>query len=620
MLAARVIAGIVVVLVWVLALVLPLGWAGYVAALGVTVLAGLTVYLYERYVARSGGVRRRELDAVVLACTRGATPTQQAALHALEEDFREAVTRMTGAIPGRSPRQALDAAPWFLVVGPPGVGKSSLLANSGLAYAWATAPTGPRGERACRWWLTADAVFVDTAGAWVAAEAARPEWLALLALTDKNRGRQPVDGVIVPVAADSLAVAKPEEIDALSRILRARLDEVTGYLGVDVPVHLVVTRADTVPGFWDFFGDLRDNDRAQVWGATFPPDPAPAGDRVGAAFDELLAVVTGRRLRRMATERDPARRYAAYQFPQWFAALRQNLTTLAASTFAHSVYQDPILLRGVYFTSAAGDPAARGNGPGGYFLRDLFRAVVVPDKALAARSVAEIRRRRQRRNAIAAGLAAVALLGSVLPAWSYAENEGVVTDLDAAVTAVGRPRTGPLPLADLDTLRSQVARLAAWHDQGPPLYARFGMYTGDRLYPRAATLFGALTFHEVGMPVVERRATELNAFAARYSLSGSVPTADEKTYYGDALRLYLFLTTPRMSDDASLSDATQRQWFTLHLAQAWGQANPAAQAVAWPAMNAIADLYGRLLESDARLAAPRDLGLVARVRAILART
>ena len=48
-----------------------------------------------------------------------------------------------------------------------------------------------------------------------------------------------------------------------------RLLELHEHLKVDFPVYALFTKADLVAGFMEFFGDLGEHGRRQVWGATF---------------------------------------------------------------------------------------------------------------------------------------------------------------------------------------------------------------------------------------------------------------------------------------------------------------------------------------------------------------
>ena len=58
----------------------------------------------------------------------------------------------------------------------------------------------------------------------------------------------------------------------MPRPIRARLRELHDKLGVRFPVYVLVTKADLIAGFNEFFGDLGREERDQVWGLTFPPD------------------------------------------------------------------------------------------------------------------------------------------------------------------------------------------------------------------------------------------------------------------------------------------------------------------------------------------------------------
>src|SRR5207302_8078863 len=59
--------------------------------------------------------------------------------------------------------------PWYMIIGPPGAGKTTALLNSGLKFPLAQGSgKGPiaavGGTRYCDWWFTEEAVLIDTAG------------------------------------------------------------------------------------------------------------------------------------------------------------------------------------------------------------------------------------------------------------------------------------------------------------------------------------------------------------------------------------------------------------------------------------------------------------------------
>ncbi len=84
----------------------------------------------------------------------------------LEARMREAVARLKRST---GKRNFLYQVPWYIVIGPPGAGKTTALVNSGLKFPLAGSGealpvAGVGGTRYCDWWFTDDAVLIDTAG------------------------------------------------------------------------------------------------------------------------------------------------------------------------------------------------------------------------------------------------------------------------------------------------------------------------------------------------------------------------------------------------------------------------------------------------------------------------
>jgi len=65
--------------------------------------------------------------------------------------------------------------PWYVIIGPPGAGKTTALVNSGLKFPLSRGTTpaavaGVGGTRYCDWWFTEEAVLIDTAGRYTYAD------------------------------------------------------------------------------------------------------------------------------------------------------------------------------------------------------------------------------------------------------------------------------------------------------------------------------------------------------------------------------------------------------------------------------------------------------------------
>jgi type VI secretion system protein ImpL len=109
----------------------------------------------------------------------------------------------------RGTRGYLYEQPWYIIIGPPGAGKTTALLNAGLSFPLAAemgqgAVAGVGGTRMCEWWFTEDAVLIDTAGRYTTqdsdAKVDRAGWEGFLDLLKTTRARQPLNGVLVAIS------------------------------------------------------------------------------------------------------------------------------------------------------------------------------------------------------------------------------------------------------------------------------------------------------------------------------------------------------------------------------------------------------------------------------------
>ena len=101
--------------------------------------------------------------------------------------------------------RALYALPWYVIIGPPGAGKTTALKQSGLVFPHLDPSRGGvrgiGGTRNCDWWFTNEGILLDTAGRYATEDDDREEWLAFLNMMRKYRPRKPLNGLLVAVAA-----------------------------------------------------------------------------------------------------------------------------------------------------------------------------------------------------------------------------------------------------------------------------------------------------------------------------------------------------------------------------------------------------------------------------------
>ena len=100
--------------------------------------------------------------------------------------------------------------PWYVIIGPPGAGKTTALLNAALRFPLAEklglgAVAGVGGTRRCEWWFTDEAVLIDTAGRYTT----RTATLASIAPDGRpsstcSRARpQPLNGVLVAITLNT---------------------------------------------------------------------------------------------------------------------------------------------------------------------------------------------------------------------------------------------------------------------------------------------------------------------------------------------------------------------------------------------------------------------------------
>lgn len=627
--ATWLIAATILAVVWVPVAILPVdAWVfALPVLLTVAVVAGTVAY-DRKTSAGSADARKRALTTALSERLRGANSDQQLGITTMREDVRDAVAKLTGALPGQTARRAVEALPWYLVLGPAQAGKSALLGATGLEFGYTTPAAGARGSRGCRFWLTPNMAFVDTCGDYLTGGPAYAEWLALLRELGETRPGQTLHGLVVVLAADALMQARPDDLDGLGKTLRERVDEALGFLGVDVPVYLAVTRCDNLPGFMEFFSDQRGGDRGQVLGFTLPlrakDDPVAL---TAERFDALAASLSQRVYRRVQGRTHTEARGSMYMFPQWFSGLRPAVLAVTGRLFARNRFMDQVSARGVFFVSAAEAVLVQGTdmpyaaaptGERGFFLRDFVRNVLLPDREHARPSASELLRRLHRALVFAAPLLGFALVLPVLALHAYGENVKILTDFRESLNECVRTPP-PVSLTRLDVLRASVDQLRLYELNGPPLHLRMGMYIGDEVQVRTATAYAALIYREASQRVVERTYRELTNFGTRYARPETRPNSDEITYFTGSLELYLMLTTPRSPDDPQLSDPNQRAAFSRQIQQDWQGVYPVRTPAESGARIRVVELYALVLAADQRLGYPRDLQLVTRVRTILGR-
>lgn len=502
----------------------------------------------------------------------------------------EAVQFLKSSNLGTGGRDAIYGLPWYLVAGAPSAGKSSLVISSNLNFQ--NLPSQRAAEQnfvrptpTVDWRVTSEAVFIDSAGRFQTEGLDADEWSSLLETVKKYRSNRPLDGVILVVDADRVLKADEREIEELAKVQRARLDEVMQRLKVRFPVYLVFTHADAIEGFRDSFSASKAEDKSLVWGSTIPIEKS---ENAQTLFDNEYAILheslMKRRIARLSAPFPPVRQLKIFNFPLHFGTGRRKFGAFVSALFRPNPFSENPFLRGFYFTAT---PATKSGENGnrtvnsGFFTERLFKDVVLRDKDLVTTFIA------QRQNAPIFGwfltllsvLVVVVLLG--LSAASLVTNNqmlGQAQEVGDRMLTIVKADGGRNPLEKNDVeakreintteeMRQLLARLDEYDREGPPIYMRFGMYSGNAIYKRSLLpMYFAVVEQRYKKPMVAKLETELRKFADSTPVANPAQLTEKEEQVlsrnYDLLKAYLMLSGEykTRAESSHLSTALADLW------------------------------------------------------------
>ncbi|WP_176507258.1 MULTISPECIES: type VI secretion system membrane subunit TssM [Pseudomonas] len=498
------------------------------AGIGVFLLlsAGYVLLLYRGAGQHHNleGLLRDDADQAVL----NATPADREEISLLRERLLQSIERLHSNKPrGTAAKDALYTLPWYLVIGQPAAGKSTMILQSGLNFPYAEREgarvSGLGGTRNCDWFFSSEAVLLDTAGRYMNSPEEAGKWRGFLQLLRQHRQRRPLNGLIVSVSIADILHGSAEDQERVAKRLRERIQESCALLEVRLPIYLVFTKCDLIPGFTPFYRQLDDAARGEVMGKTFSHkgyEQADWGQRFGRAMDELTGYWQQVASQQLVQQDIQVTRQndAAYRFPLELAALKPRLQRFVDSLLRANPYQNAEMLRGFYFTAALEADEARwgshgqqvaerfalehdanaagtGSHPAPLFINSLFRKVIIPDQHLVALYTSNHRERRRK----AAWVGAASLAGLVLCSlwgWSYLNNRATLASISgelAQAKAEDKAASGQYTAwRSLDRLRFWTAHYyQQHHEQGVPLGMRLGLYHGHQVEPILRTRYFA---------------------------------------------------------------------------------------------------------------------------------
>ena len=507
----------------------------------------------------------------------------------LQERMKDALATLKTASGNKS--GYLYDLPWYVIIGPPGAGKTTALVNSGLKFPLAGGATpaavaGVGGTRYCDWWFTEEAVLIDTAGRYTTqdsdARSDKESWFSFLDLLKKSRPRQPINGVLVAISVEDILTMSRQDLAAHAEAIRMRLLELHQRLKVSFPVYALFTKTDLVAGFTEYFSYLNEAGRRQVWGATFQTadkNKNLVGD-IPNEFDLLLERLSEETLDRLQDEPAPQHRVQLFGFAAQMARLKPQIHNFLNQIFEPTRYHVNASLRGFYFTSGTqqGTPidqligslartfgaeevsagAYHGSGKS-FFLTNLITKVIIGEADWVSTDRGAVRRTLIIKTAVLSliGLCAIGL--SVAWLTSYKKNSDLIEQnvkLDGEYASAGAPLIKQTIIADHDLdkvlpllhrLRNAPAGYAS-RDVQVPLSERYGLSQHPRLLSASDAAYHT---------ALERMFRPRMLYRLEEQLAARIR---EPAFVYEALKVYLMLGGQHPPDQALIKSWMQRDW------------------------------------------------------------
>ena len=503
----------------------------------------LIVGLYQSYqLVKINRATTQLMSSLTTASVSETTEQLNQEVETLSKNLSEALQTLKKTHKGAGGSHYLYELPWYMLIGAPGSGKTTALINSGLTFPLGNTfgkggIRGVGGTKDCDFWFTDQAVILDTAGRYTTQDSGKAVdsgvWLNFLGLLKKFRPRRPINGVLITMSFSDLLLSEVERKKQAAAI-RQRIDELHQHFGIRFPIYMILTKGDLIAGFNEFFSDLERQEIQQVWGMTFEVDYQASSEamfaQINQHFDELLAVLQIRMLKRLQEEREVERRALIFSFPQRLTLLRDNLQEFLNECYGGNRYQTSTpYLRGVYLTSATqeGTPIDRlmsvmaesfrldnkslpmfsGKGKSFFFTRLLKEVIFQEAQLVSLNPKIERFERWLRYGALGATLAVIFSMSTL---WfvSYQKNQQALGEVNKLISEYNqvenRDGHSEKDFSEVLERLDKVQKIGSAFQNQSSLWMRFGLYQGNRVQSEINKAYETLLFQQF-LPHINHR-------------------------------------------------------------------------------------------------------------------
>lgn len=309
--------------------------------------------------------------------------------------LRNSFIHATNALKKAVPRRHFPyKTPWYLIIGESGVGKSTLLKNTGMNLPLGELKKSETDTKiGVQWWFYDKGVVIEPNGEFILKEDGKSSnenaLQNVLKLLKKYRPNRPIDGVILALPTEDMLPGKQkggqlsEAIREKAEIMYGKIWGIQRTLGVHFPVYVTLTKVDTIPGFDKICQQLPPQRMEEMVGWSNPNslDTVYSNNWVDEAMEEITSQFFHTQMEILAEKGNVSGSEKIFLFSSGLETIHQNLKTVMSMLFKESAYHASFFLRGIYLTGNSVEKDKGDVKP--VFLKHLFEKKVFPESGLA---------------------------------------------------------------------------------------------------------------------------------------------------------------------------------------------------------------------------------------------
>lgn len=534
----------------------------YACIFFVTLLILIQLVILKQKLTKAENADSYNVNNEMPAVTASSTETIKDIQQVIKQNVSE-VTSFITEFKDVSSNEAIYSVPWYLIIGPQGSGKSSLLLSSQLNF------TRLPSQRLLElnllkqtsfsdWRLTEDSLFLDTPGNMIE-EDFNNNWEAYLAPIVQERSIRPLDGIIVVISckdiinADSLV-----RVEEIGNALRLNINKIMALVKVPVPVYVIFSHIDIIPGYTEYNSTFELDALSQVFGAAVKhknlESVKEAFSLFDAEFDYLVDSLVKHRYERLSHIPDNAEHRLVYSYPAEFNKLKEKCSTIIKQLFKPADNSKTPILRGFYFASARADSAESALSKNekyiikaGEFCVPVFHKVIKNDSKLARYYYSLLDDHRPNRTLRSYYYAILYVLTLIIAGQtiSFYFNARKLDEVKTRISYVNKTSDNTLNYAD--SLLSILNPLINLTDSKiKSLHYRFGLFQVDNYIDHIAVKYfesiDKLLLSVVHRKVEERIKEQIFEINNRIKIADGSSSADKYTDLYLTLKLYMMMS------------------------------------------------------------------------------